>query len=230
MRKVRWAVPGLAVVAVAAAGVWSMRAQAPDAAAPPAATESQAGNPADLERELKALRAELESLRQGQGRLARQVEASGGVAAPAAPQEVTVEEARPIAPKSIHPGSPEWQAMEAARKERVAELDAELEAAVNTEARDREWAGQTEALVTGAFRGPELTGSRLARVECRTRLCVLEVEHEGQEARAELLISLSRVPGLQGQAVLRPSGDGTKLASRVYLSRAGERLPLTPRQ
>jgi hypothetical protein len=224
MHKVRWAVPGLAVVAMTAAGVWNMRSEAPERdAPPPVATESRAGTPADLEQELRALRAELDSLRREQGRLARQGE-------PVAPQQVLVEEARPAAPGPLLPGAPEWATMEEARRERALELEAELEVAVNTEARDREWAASTEALVTGAFRGPELAGSRLARVECRTRLCVLEVEHDGQEARAELLTSLSRVPGLRGQAVLRPAGDGTRLASRVYLSRPGERLPLTARR
>ncbi|MFP2932881.1 hypothetical protein ACLESO_48590, partial [Pyxidicoccus sp. 3LG] len=85
MRQVRWGVLGPAVVVVAAAGVWSMRGNAPETATtPPVATEARA--PAELERELRALRAELESLRQGQGRLTRRVESVGGLAAQAVPQ------------------------------------------------------------------------------------------------------------------------------------------------
>ncbi|MBZ4415449.1 hypothetical protein [Myxococcus sp. RHSTA-1-4] len=223
MRQVRWGVLGAAMAAVAAAGVWSLRGNAPETAiAPPVATESRA--PAELERELRALRAELESLRQGQGRLARQVESVEG----AAPRSVNAE-GPPPAPEPTRPGDAERAAAEEARQARVAELDAELEAALHTEPLDAEWARNTEALVSGAFQGPDLAGSRLARVECRTRVCVLEVEHEGQEARAELLDSLMRVRGLQGQAVMRPAADGSPLTSRVYLSRAGERLPLTLR-
>ncbi|WP_164008439.1 hypothetical protein [Pyxidicoccus trucidator] len=227
MRQVRWGVLGPAVVVVAAAGAWSMRGNAPETAtAPPVATEAQA--PAELERELRALRAELESLRQGQGRLTRQVESGGSPAAQAVPSPSTEVEALPAA--SARPGVAELAAAEEARKERMMELDAELEAAVQTEARDTEWAGRTEEQVSGAFRAPELTGSRLTRVDCRTRLCVLEVEHDAPEARKELLDSLLRASGIQGQAVVRPSGDGTRLASRVYLSRAGERLPMTLRR
>lgn len=225
MRQLRWGVLGTAVVALTAAGMWSARGNAPEAATPPpVATESQP--PAELERELRALRAQVESLRQGQGRLARQVEAAEG-AAPRGAQAPVTEEGRPPGP-SRSPDA-ERAAAEEARRARVAELDAELEAALHTEPRDREWAGPTEARVTGAFQAPELAGSRLARVDCRTRLCVLEVEHTRPDARAELLGSLLRTANLQGQVVLRPSEEGGRLVSRVYLSREGERLPLTPR-
>jgi hypothetical protein len=205
--------------------MWSSREHAPEAAtAPPGASESQP--PAELERELRALRAQVESLRQGQGRLARQEEAAEG-AAPRAAQAPVTEEARP--PEPSRSPAAELAAAEEARRVRVAELDAELEAALHTEPRDTQWAGATEARVTEAFRTPRLTGSRLARVDCRTRLCVLKVEHDGPEARAELLDSLLRATKLQGQLVLRPSEEGGRLVSRVYLSREGERLPLTLR-
>ena len=227
MNLIRWGALGPAVVAVAVAGAWSMRGNTPELATTPAvATEARA--PADLERELRALRAELEALRQGQGRLTRQVEAVGGQAAEAA-RKVPAEDAPPPASERP-PGEAELAAREEARRERQGELEAELELAANTEARDAEWAGRTETLVRGAFQGPDLAGSRLTRVECRTRLCALEVEHEGPEARAELLGSLMRVRGLQGQAVLRPSDEGARLTSRVYLSRQGERLPMALRR
>jgi hypothetical protein len=200
----------------------------PEVAATPAmATEARA--PADLERELRALRSELEALRQGQGRLTRQVEAAEGLAAVAAPRAPAGDTPPPEAPATA-PGPAELAAREEARRERQVELEAELELAVNTEARDSEWAGRTEALIRGAFQGPDLAGSRLARVECRTRLCVLEVEHEGHEARAGLLGSLMSARGLQGQAVMRPSEEGDRLTSRVYLSRQGERLPMALRR
>ena len=228
MRQVRWGVLGPAVVAVAAAGAWSMRGNAPEAAtAPPVATEARA--PAELEREVRALRAELESLRQGQGHLARQMDSAGAQAPAAVVKPAEDAEARP-AEAPPRPGAAELATAEAARQERLVELDAELEAAAATEPRDPEWAGRTETQVSSAFRAPSLTGSHLTRVECRSKLCVLEVQHDGQDARAELLGSLMKESGLQGQVVMRPAGDGTRLASRVYLSRAGERLPLTLRR
>ncbi|AKQ69160.1 hypothetical protein A176_006072 [Myxococcus hansupus] len=144
---------------------------------------------------------------------------------PPEPAEVAAPEA-PAAP----PTAQTLAAVEVARDERRHELEAELQAVAHTEPRDREWAGQTETLVTHAFDGPRFAGSRLTRVDCRTRMCVLEVEHDEAEARAELLSSLLMVKGLQGQAVMRPSDAGGRLTSRVYLSRAGEPLPMTLRQ
>ncbi|WP_240360055.1 hypothetical protein [Pyxidicoccus caerfyrddinensis] len=200
-----------------------MRGNVPEAAtAPPVATEARA--PAELEREVRALRAELESLRQGQGRLTRQVESAS------APTPVAGTEAQPPPEAGKRSAEEERAAAEEVRKERLAELDARLEIAVQTEARDTTWAGNTEEKLSGAFHAPELAGSHLTRVDCRTKLCVLEVEHDTPEARAELLMSLQRSAGIRGaQAVLRPAGDGTRLASRVYLSRTGERLPMTSR-
>ncbi|WP_338870777.1 hypothetical protein [Myxococcus stipitatus] len=218
MTKVRWRVLGLAGATVAAAGVWSMWGATPrESVAPAALVAAPRGAPADLEQEVRALRAELESLRGRQHTLEQRPPAPWVVTAPA-------EESSDSAPRE----QPR-EAAEQARKERVREIDAELEAAANTEPRDTEWAGRTESLVTESFRSADFAGSKLTRVECRTHLCTLEVEHDGQEARAELLTVLMRVPGIQGQAVLRPRNEGDRWTSRVYLSRAGERLPFTRR-
>ncbi|NVJ01619.1 hypothetical protein HV824_26360 [Myxococcus sp. AM009] len=225
MRQVRWGILGLATAAVAAAVGWSMWGATPEATpARVEAAEARPGSPADLTLEVRALRAELEALRRGQGHLMRRVESVG----PPAPLPVPGEEAAPE-PQAATPTSPNPATLEVAREERRQELEAELQAAAHTEPRDREWAGQTETLVTRAFGGADFAGSRLTRVDCRTRLCVLEVEHDAAEARAELLSSLMRVNGLQGQAVMRPADDGGRLTSRIYLSRAGEALPMTLR-
>lgn len=184
-----------------------------------------ANTPADLEREVRALRAELESLRQRQGRLEQQP-------APGAPPQGAAPAREDVPAEEDSAPSPEAAlvAQEQRRQERVLELEAELEVAMNTEPRDTAWAGSTESLVTESFRGKDFAGSRLTRVECRTHLCTLEVEHEGGDAQAELLVSLSRVPGLRGQTVVRPHNEGGRVTSRVYLSRAGERLPITLRR
>ncbi|AKF79647.1 hypothetical protein MFUL124B02_05200 [Myxococcus fulvus 124B02] len=184
------------------------------------AARASANTPADLEREVRALRAELESLRQRQGRL----EQPPALVAPQAHEDV------PAAEDSAPSREAAMVVHEQRRQERVLELEAELEVAMNTEPRDTAWAGSTESLVTESFRGKDFAGSRLTRVECRTHLCTLEVEHEGNDAQAELLISLSRVPGLRGQTVVRPHNEGGRVTSRVYLSRAGERLPMTLRR
>ncbi|WP_141324859.1 hypothetical protein [Myxococcus sp. AB025B] len=226
MSKVRWGVMGLAGAVVLTAGVWSWKGEAPGGGAAPAeAAGASANTPADLEREVRALRAELESLRQRQGRLEQQP--SAGALEQGAPQT------REDVPAAEDPAPSREAAMvvhEQRRQERVLELEAELEVAMNTEPRDTAWAGSTESLVTESFRGEDFAGSRLTRVECRTHLCTLEVEHEGNDAQAELLISLSRVPGLRGQTVVRPHNEGGRVTSRVYLSRAGERLPMTLRR
>ncbi|GEN05609.1 hypothetical protein SAMN05443572_101846 [Myxococcus fulvus] len=221
MSKVRWGVMGLAGAVVLTAGVWSSRGDAPGGgAAPVEAARASANTPADLEREVRALRAELEALRQRQGRL----EQPPSPVAPQAREDVPVEE------DSAPSREAAMVVHEQRRQERVLELEAELEVAMNTEPRDTAWAGSTESLVTESFRGKDFAGSRLTRVECRTHLCTLEVEHEGNDAQAELLISLSRVPGLRGQTVVRPHNEGGRVTSRVYLSRAGERLPMTLRR
>ncbi|NTX34881.1 hypothetical protein HUA78_10550 [Myxococcus sp. CA033] len=227
MSKVRWGVLGLAGATVAVAGVWSLRGDVPmQGATPPAVAEVRTGPPADLEQEVRALRAELEALRRAQGRLEQQPHA------PATPPggSVTAKEEGSEGPDTAPTKEAEQAAQEQRRRERVMELDAELEDAANTEPRDTQWAVPTESLVTRSFQGPDFTGSRLTRVECRTHLCTLEVEHDNGDAQAELLTSLLRVQGLRGQAVVRPQNEGGRRSSRVYLSRAGERLPMTLRK
>ncbi|MCP3165044.1 hypothetical protein [Myxococcus qinghaiensis] len=228
MSKVRWGVLGLAGATVAAAGVWSLRGDAPMTGVPTTTVaEVRTGPPADLEQEVRALRAELEALRRTQGRLEQHPHAAPvlpvGNAAGKQEEDAEGQDAKPTE-------EAQRAAQEQRRQERVMELDAELEAAANTEPRDAQWASPTESLVTQSFQGPDFVGSRLARVECRTHLCTLEVEHDDGEAQAELLTSLSRVKGLRGQTVVRPRNEGGRRTSRVYLSRAGERLPLTPRK
>ncbi|WP_163777747.1 hypothetical protein [Myxococcus vastator] len=225
MRQVRWGILGLATAAVAAAGGWSMWGATPEATpAREEAAEARPGSPADLTSEVRALRAELEALRRGQGHLMQRVESVGRPAPLPGPGEEAAPE-----PQAAAPTAQTLATLEVAREERRQELEAELQAAAHTEPRDRDWAGQTETLVTRAFSGADFAGSRLTRVDCRTRMCVLEVEHDAAEARAELLSSLMRVNGLQGQAVMRPADDGGRRASRIYLSRAGEALPMTLR-
>ncbi|MCP3058740.1 hypothetical protein LXT21_08155 [Myxococcus sp. K38C18041901] len=221
MSKVRWGVLGLAGAVVLTAGVWSSRGDAPGGGATPVeAARAPANAPADLEREVRVLRAELESLRQRQGRLEQ----------PPSPVAQPAREDVPVEEDSAPSREAALVVYEQRRQERVLELEAELEGAMNTEPRDTAWAGTTESLVTESFRGKDFAGSRLTRVECRTHLCTLEVEHEGNDSQAELLVSLSRVPGLRGQTVVRPHNEGGRVTSRVYLSRAGERLPMTLRR
>ncbi|ATB45347.1 hypothetical protein [Corallococcus macrosporus] len=225
MRQVRWGILGLAIAAVAAAGGWSMWGATPATTRAPTVTgDVRPGSPADLASEVRALRAELAALRRGQGHLLQRV---ASVERPV-PAPVLAEGAAPGLTGTAPP-APTLAASEAAREERRQELEAELQAVAHTEPRDRDWAGQTETLVTRAFSGPDFAGSRLTRVDCRTRLCVLEVEHDAAEARAELLPSLLTVNGLQGQAVMRPADGDGRWASRIYLSRAGEALPMTLR-
>ncbi|MFY2562495.1 hypothetical protein ACN469_33175 [Corallococcus terminator] len=227
MSKVRWGVLGLAGATVAAAGVWSLKGDAPTPGVPTTTVaEVRTGPPAGLEQEVRALRAELEALRRNQGRLEQHPHAAPVLPVGDATAKEGDSEGRDTAPTQEEQRATQEQR----RQERVMELDAELEVAANTEPRDTQWASPTESLVTQSFQGPDFVGSRLARVECRTHLCTLEVEHDDGDAQAELLTSLLRVKGLRGQAVVRPKNEGGRRTSRVYLSRAGERLPVTLRK
>jgi len=174
---------------------------------------------------VRALRAELEALRRTQGRLEQHPHAAPVLPVEGASAKEDAEDSAPARDDEVVRAAREQR-----RQERVMELDAELEAAANTEPRDAQWAAPTESLVTQSFQGPDFVGSRLARVECRTHLCTLEVEHDDGDAQAELLTSLMRVKGLRGQAVVRPLNEGGRHTSRVYLARAGERLPMTSRK
>ncbi|RKG86729.1 hypothetical protein D7V88_17350 [Corallococcus terminator] len=192
-------------------------------------SQAPTGTPADVSRELQALRVELETLRQGQGRLSAQVRQTGGSAVAAVPGTgVTPQEsASPPMPEQVEA---QRAAAQAARAERQVEAEAELESAANTEARDPEWTRGTESAVARAFQSPTLAGAHLTRVDCRARVCVLEVEHDTPASRAELLPTLMELPELRGQMVLRPAQVQGRAVSRIYLSRPGERLPMTSRR
>jgi hypothetical protein len=218
-------VVALAVAAVGAGSWWALSSEEPATSpvlAAPEIPRATSGNTAEVERELKALRAEMESLRRQQANLSKTVDSVGGVATEAALK------AEAAAPAPAPPTAAEREAamaqMEARRQARAEELFGQLEEASYTEARDPVWAGRTEALISEAVRSVG-ADSQLTRAECRSNLCRVELQHAGVEARTKAVDGLLATPGLKGEFVVRRLQEGDRLVSLVYVAREGTRLP-----
>jgi hypothetical protein len=91
---------------------------------------------------------------------------------------------------------------------------------------DRTWANDARAIVETAAASPQLAGSRIAAVECRSTLCRIQVEHDS-ERDAEVWSDV-----FYGEAVALPRGYQRRLEAQddvqrtlVFLARPGHGIP-----
>lgn len=87
---------------------------------------------------------------------------------------------------------------------------------------DRGCAGAAEASLQAVFRDQAEPGTKPLRVECRTTLCRIELEHDSVKSRDSLMHSLAGKLPWDGSMFSPPPGyaDG-RLRSSIYLAREG---------
>lgn len=117
------------------------------------------------------------------------------------------------------------------QRRRVDERVAAVEAQLASEPVDRAWAFEARHVIDEAAASPELAGSRVTALTCRSTLCRLEVEHDGeQDADQWASIFYPRAAALPAgfQRRLEPR-DGRE-RSLVFLARQGHRIPRGPQE
>lgn len=109
---------------------------------------------------------------------------------------------------------------------------AHIQRTFDAEPRDPRWAAEATAEIRDAVSAPELSGSRVTDIDCRTTLCRLEVEHPSETVRETFAVELpTRVRSLPRTTTrfLPSERPGAPSLAIMYLVRQGERMPALPR-
>jgi hypothetical protein len=116
--------------------------------------------------------------------------------------------------------------MEIKEEEHVGQLNAILE----QEAVDAEWAGKAVARIRGALEATELKATRLLGVDCRTTACRVTVRHDDQAAAEEFQMRFTQeVSDLLPNTSMTHFDLGREGSETViHLARDGYRLPRVP--
>lgn len=87
---------------------------------------------------------------------------------------------------------------------------------------DRAWAGAAELSLQSVLREHAPPGTRSLRVECRSTLCRIDLEHESAESRESLIRSVpAKLPWGGPLFSPAPSHAGGRLRSSIYIAREG---------
>jgi len=92
---------------------------------------------------------------------------------------------------------------------------------------DRGWARGAEDALGEAARSPELSGSRVTALECRSTICRIDVEHESfRAAERWTAVFALRIATVSVRAMERRYHDaGGVRRSTMFVARTGHRLP-----
>lgn len=150
----------------------------------------------------------------------------------ARPSEPAGERSRPpLSPALLSNEHPQplttEESLEAAdRQER--EVFALLDTAVSAEKADPRWSTFAAEEITTGLPSATMEHSQVSDVRCQTSLCRLEATHANQNSEHEFMMSLGQLSSFRnGEAFLMraPREDG-RMATTIFISRAGQRLPV----
>jgi hypothetical protein len=205
-----------ALLATAAIGTWRSWPKAPAGALHREAPSSD---------DLSSLKQEVGILRSlVQSDLRERLEASAGARQEerrTASADDSVAETVPPTPEAIE------EHLEQAKRRSEARTSY-IQRIFDGQVRDRQWAGETEDGVRAAFRD-DLPGSSVARIECRSTMCELLVEHVDPIARERFNTLFPRlVPALPSGTLIRSETQDGKPITRAFLMRPGAQIPEPP--
>jgi hypothetical protein len=161
---------------------------------------------------IDALRAELAALRRNQELLAQ-------ASALAASRNDATQAAAAIPAKDdadeVVEERGEW------RRRWTTSLDADFQ----TQAVDARWAPRRESELKSSVAPSDYPGTRVLDVRCRTKFCVMHVEHQDLHAMEKFTGSYYRNAAVENEVMLSQSEteDGTR--ATIYVSRDGQALP-----
>jgi hypothetical protein len=105
---------------------------------------------------------------------------------------------------------------------------AELERHFSSDTTDMAWASPTETALSQAFTGPGFSGSSLLAVECRSKLCRIEVEHDDEDARLRFRERMVQESVLANTTAFGQPIDEDRRHFVMFVSRPHEALPAPP--
>lgn len=140
----------------------------------------------------------------------REVPMAAGAALPAASGDRRQEPATPEELQLL---------LEEGRKQGIERL-AQLNRRIQTEPRDPTWARNAESQLTTAFAAIERTGSRLNKVDCRSKVCRVEITHDS-ESDQDALVNMPP-PGLDElpySSYVRDASQSGKVVTLAFMGR-----------
>jgi hypothetical protein len=160
---------------------------------------------------VEALGADIAALRADMARLEHQTAgATRRVEVPALPEREQAAKARNGAPRPQLTGK---------------ELADSYTAYLQAERVDTSWSSHQESAIAAAFRGDWLKGSTLGRVDCRTSLCRMEVDHDSGEAEERFAQAVPMTPPFDQGGFSQRVTDDRGTHTIAFILREGHELP-----
>lgn len=102
-----------------------------------------------------------------------------------------------------------------------------IESALSEESVDPRWARETDQTIRTAIAGADFSGTTVETLECRSRLCRLQVGHESERHYEDFseqfpLLVAQQLPSTVLQSIANADGSRTTV---VYMARDGFRWP-----
>jgi flagellar motor protein MotB len=201
-----------------AAGVF-LRSQPATPRPAPAALSDRLG----AEAELNALKRDLDQLRA----TTRDLQARAQMAADAPPAPSSAVDTRAVADPSIPTPlllpEEQQQLQKEADQAHAKQLQA-LEQRLQNEPKDRAWTEQVKAVVDAAGARPEMSGSTIQALDCRTTLCRMEVSHAEEASQQRFWGTVGADFPIFGSGTLshKENPDGT-VVTVAYFTRADQK-------
>jgi hypothetical protein len=204
---VKKVVAAAVAMAVVSTGVGLLLLRGGSPVAPVAVGSERAGS---KDKQVEALGAEVAAVKAELARLERRAAGATRVEVPVADAGEQPARARDGAPR---------------RQLETKEVAAAYAAHLAGEAVDARWSAQQESAIAAAFHGDVLQGSKLARVECRTSLCRMEVDHEGMEAEDRFAQAAPLTPPFNHGGFAQRVTDARGVHTIAFIAREGYELP-----
>jgi hypothetical protein len=151
------------------------------------------------------------------------------IAFPVAPQTAESAPAGSAEPRSAgSKGTPADQAALVEEQQRALEArEKTVESALESQPVDRNWAQDVASTVSAAMSEPELAGSSIERLDCRSTICRIEISHVDQAARDNFFAAFQLdVHSLPNGMMIPREGANGRPATLAFFSREGTRLPV----
>lgn len=104
------------------------------------------------------------------------------------------------------------------------QIELELDAHLEAEARDPEWSDETERAVAEVFSGDTFPGMHLVETACASTMCRVVVDAESDAAHDGFQTHMARTPPFDTQGFARLAGEPDAPRVTFYFAREGEDL------
>lgn len=103
-----------------------------------------------------------------------------------------------------------------------------MENQIQSQDTDTTWAYSASDAINNAFLDQQLTGSQVLQVDCRSKMCKVEVKHESRDKVQdfEVLFPMKMSAVLPRMAINNTENADGSVTSTIYLAKKGSKLPV----